>query len=234
VEDFLVLSTSMQELRYFLDDYTDDHTLAQEPGYQSFDEAFEDAGNLYTYVNMARMHPLLKEYLGPESWDGAQKNKQYLTTFRHLGMHLAGMENAFQSQIRLRYDTSKVENLRLYATAAQDTTTSLDPEADVEDGMLIQRYNDGSPKVKGRYKDGKLQGDYREYYPDEDIRVQGQYQQGKKTGYWYYYRRNGNLKKKGRYVQDQKVGTWKYYNLRGNPKNKQDFGQPDTASIPGS
>jgi hypothetical protein len=234
IDNFLVLSTNMRKLQYFIDDYEADNTLANEPGYQAFHARFPEEGNVFTYVNMARMHPMLRSYVGPETWAGMRRNKRYLTSFRHLGLHLTGDEQGFDSQLRLHYDTARVENLRLYKTQATDTMDTLhqlDPPPDFQDGKVVTRWPDGSPKIEGYFLDGQLQGDYRAYYPDGDLRVQGQYQDGVKTGIWYFYRRNGNKKKLGQYRNGRKYGTWKYYDRRGRKRDEEHFQKPDTPGL---
>jgi len=52
----------------------------------------------------------------------------------------------------------------------------------------------------------KLNGPYKEYYPNGKIKAEGEYMTGKKNGEWKFYLQNGALdaENSGRYMLDKK------------------------------
>ena len=75
-------------------------------------------------------------------------------------------------------------------------------------GFVTYFYPEGSILKKEKYKDGLLDGPYKEYYPTGEVKVEGIYGEGFKQRAWKIYYKTGKIKTKGKYRNDKKVGEW--------------------------
>ena len=75
-------------------------------------------------------------------------------------------------------------------------------------GFVTYFYPEGSILKKEKYKDGLLDGPYKEYYPTGEVKVEGVYGEGFKQRAWKIYYKTGKIKTKGKYRNDKKVGEW--------------------------
>ena len=62
-------------------------------------------------------------------------------------------------------------------------------------------------------KDGILNGDFQEWYPNGKVKAKAIFTNG--NGYIYYYYENGKLQKEGNIINEKETGLWKYYYENG-------------------
>jgi antitoxin component YwqK of YwqJK toxin-antitoxin module len=55
-------------------------------------------------------------------------------------------------------------------------------------------------------------------------RFKGEYQNGKMHGYWEFYRKDGSLMRTGSFDLDRQVGVWKTFDREGKLVKATDFG----------
>jgi len=75
-------------------------------------------------------------------------------------------------------------------------------------GFVTYFFKDGIVSKKEKYKNGSLDGSYKEYYPTGELKVDGVYNKGKRERAWKIYYRTGKIKTKGKYRDGDKVGEW--------------------------
>jgi|TARA_B110000196_G_scaffold306499_1_gene305174 antitoxin component YwqK of YwqJK toxin-antitoxin module len=75
-------------------------------------------------------------------------------------------------------------------------------------GYVTYFYSDGSDYKKEKYKNGVLDGSYKEYYPTGELKIDGVYDRGVKERAWKIYYKTGKIKTKGKYRNGEKVGEW--------------------------
>ena len=73
------------------------------------------------------------------------------------------------------------------------------------------------------YKEGKLEGDYKTYYPNGKSLTIGQYEDNLKKGKWIDYYENGNIKTEGNYKNGKIEGTVIYYYENGNIEQERTY-----------
>ena len=103
-------------------------------------------------------------------------------------------------------------------------------------GQIIKKYKDGQVESIENFKNGKLNGEFKEFFEDGSLSQIGTFKNGDMKNIKVFYE-NGNLKfeqnlkdRKGRYkgyypngqleeegevFQGEKIGVWKYYNEEG-------------------
>lgn len=65
------------------------------------------------------------------------------------------------------------------------------------------------------YKDGLLDGQFKEYYPSTKLKVEGVYKDGNYNGTVRYYYGNGKVERVEKYKYAVKHGWWIFYNDKG-------------------
>ncbi|HFS66937.1 MAG TPA: toxin-antitoxin system YwqK family antitoxin [Flavobacteriia bacterium] len=80
------------------------------------------------------------------------------------------------------------------------------------DGEYKTFYPDGKPTVIAHYKNDKLDGKYQRYSIKNKIYEDFTFKNGKRNGYAIFYNRLTGLKlEEGNYLNNKKVGLWKFY-----------------------
>ena len=104
-------------------------------------------------------------------------------------------------------------------------------------GQIIKKYKDGQVKSIENFKNGKLNGEFKEFFENGSLFQIGTFKNGDMKNIKVFYE-NGNLKfeqnlkdRKGKYrgyypngklevegevFQGDEIGLWKYYNEEGN------------------
>ncbi|MFW5658992.1 MAG: DUF3352 domain-containing protein [Bacteroidota bacterium] len=213
--DWIIFAEDLDVLQYYLDDADKGLFLDAEKDYRKLAAQFDDDSNVFTYIDMARLQPLLYEYLEAEDWRDLQRNREYLIAFRHIGFQLTGAENrTYDLRSEIRYSVEDVKDYSLYSnlrkqaeeTGAEDEVPvgelyygKVDRDGNVEvnlpDGLFEEMHPDGKLKVRAYVFEGTFEGDYREYWKNGNLRSQGEFSDGKRVGKWYFYNRRGKLKK---------------------------------------
>lgn len=78
-------------------------------------------------------------------------------------------------------------------------------------GVWITKYKNGQTNFKGKYVNGKAEGEGVYYFENGQIRFQGTYLNGLKDGKWIAYFENGNIRYKVTYKEGDQVGERIYY-----------------------
>ena len=104
-------------------------------------------------------------------------------------------------------------------------------------GQVIKKYKNGQVKSIENFKNGKLNGEFKEFFENGSLFQMGTFKNGDMKNIKVFYE-NGNLKfeqnlkdRKGKYrgyypnghleaegevFQGEEIGLWKYYNKEGN------------------
>jgi antitoxin component YwqK of YwqJK toxin-antitoxin module len=62
------------------------------------------------------------------------------------------------------------------------------------------------------------------FYENGLPRFKGEYQNGKMHGYWEFYRKDGSLMRSGTFDEDVQVGVWKTFARDGSLVKETNFG----------
>jgi uncharacterized protein len=83
------------------------------------------------------------------------------------------------------------------------------------DGPYSEYWSNGQKRTTGRYVEGKRQGEWEVYYNQFSVAAKGAYRDDLKDGPWIELYENGELKSQGEYRQGREVGTWKQWGRKG-------------------
>ena len=84
------------------------------------------------------------------------------------------------------------------------------------EGEWLEYYENGQLKIKRNYKDGKLEGESLRYHKNGQLESKGNFKDDEKEGEWLHYRSNGKLWRKYYYKEGKKDGKWTWYDTYGN------------------
>lgn len=88
-----------------------------------------------------------------------------------------------------------------------------------KDGRLF-----GEGNMTGLAKGPKIQGEWRQFYPNGRPEFEGTYMLNKKSGKFTEYHQNGNLKAQGEFMNDKRNGPWIYYLQDGKTRDDANSG----------
>jgi antitoxin component YwqK of YwqJK toxin-antitoxin module len=98
----------------------------------------------------------------------------------------------------------------LFAQATDTVWNKMDQQGRRQ-GFWKANYDDGYPKFKGFFKDGKPVGELQRFYEDGTIKARMIYHENDDSVKVSFYYQTTNLWAKGQYADMKKAGEWSYY-----------------------
>lgn len=86
--------------------------------------------------------------------------------------------------------------------------SSLTVQKEMFRGSVTYYNKDQSTFKEEKYKNGVLDGSYKEFYTTGELKVEGVYDKGLRERVWKIYYKTGKIKTKGKYRDGEKVGEW--------------------------
>ena len=83
-------------------------------------------------------------------------------------------------------------------------------------------YPDGVVAVQVTYDNGKITA-YKEFFSDGTLKTELEYNRGLRHGEARFYYSTGHLFGEGKYKKGRRTGTWKYYKVTGEIEKKLKF-----------
>ena len=136
-----------------------------------------------------------------------------------------------KEKVEAKYPDGKAKVIRTYNSLSVVTPENLrrqqtfffngNKESDgyYRDGRLHGQYEDywhnGQKKSQGKYKKGKKDGEWVFHYNEFTVSSKGLFKNDLKEGEWNAYWQNGDLKSQGAFAAGKEIGTWKEWNAKG-------------------
>jgi Protein of unknown function (DUF3352) len=223
LNNFVIFSNHPQTLESMIDDYLDHKTLDRSDDFKSFRRQFEDKSSVFIYVNTPVMFNTMKQVVDTETRSSMDRNKPYITCFRHIGFQLVPDNGKFT--------TLMAEQFRVM-DAPMITKRPGEPETNA---YVNDTLTDGSPDIDEEIDDDNS-GDeasdpmelpyiyvknlnaksYSELYGDSTtVHFKVELKNGFKDGSFTEYYENGKEKMTGKFRRDKRDGQWRLYNEDG-------------------
>ena len=94
----------------------------------------------------------------------------------------------------------------------------------VLNGESITYYpNTGQATEVAMFKNGKMNGYLRKFFPDGKIMTESYYKNGLPDGPFIHYHMDGKVQIEGGYVNGIQTGDWKYFDENGNQVDEEEF-----------
>lgn len=197
INDFVIFSNHPQTIKSIIDDYTAERTLKNSESFNEFLKDFDNSSNIFIYAHTPVLHSTLKEFLSPEMYASAEKNKDYIVCFSHIGFQLQEDGKYFKTKlVSLFQDPGTIQTEKIKSDSLNRDTISNDElyTDDLDSKTYVETYPNGNMKIQAKMKNGIRNGVYREYYEDGTLKVKGNYENDLREGAFKYYDENGALK----------------------------------------
>jgi hypothetical protein len=205
IHDYVIFSNHPQTIKSIIDDYKAGRTLGKKEEYNTFMENFESSSNVFIYGHLPILHPALKGFLSAETWIAADKNKEYIICFPHIGFQMLEKDNLFKVKFISLYQDMEEVKLKLLQTNQPSGSEAIDTLKEDNDEMYLEdldakkftdKYPDGTIHMEVYIKNGLRTGTYKEYHPNGEIKIKGHYENDMKEGTFKYYDEDGKLLEK--------------------------------------
>jgi len=216
MDDYVVFSNSVSALMDMIDDYTKGKTLAKDEAFMKVKENFDTKSNVNVFVRMPEMYSHLYLYSNAAKRIGVHDNKELILSFSKVGFQLVSDGKMFKTTLIVDHDEDALynEELERFENAAEDLYY---PEFDSlkfkpglsasqleKDGQIEIKNDSGKILYRGLLSNGRIDGNFKTYYPDGNLQSMVNYRDGKVEGNaTFYYDRTG-LKVKAQMVFDEK------------------------------
>ncbi len=94
-------------------------------------------------------------------------------------------------------------------------------DPDVYKGRIKTFYKDGKPSTLATFKNGKMNGPFKEWREDGTLVSEGEMENDKQNGDWKFYHENGTLSGEGKLINSAFDGHWTFYFPNGKKRIEQ-------------
>jgi len=184
-----------------IDDYLDKKTLDRSDDFKQFRRKFDDDGSVFIYVNTPVMFNNMKKKVDAATRASMDKNKDYITCFRHIGFQLVPEGGKFMTLMAEQFQITNSELVQLPEEQIEIDSTGVDlmelPYIYVKDlnsKSYTEYYSDSTTvHFEVELKNGFKDGSFTEYYENGKEKMTGKFKQDKRDGNWRRYDEDGEL-----------------------------------------
>lgn len=127
VGDYVVFSNTDESLRYFINNFEKNKTLANDKNYQAFSENISNEANIYLYSSIARSTNIYSSFITEELVKDMENQLELFNKFEAAGIQFTASNKLFYSNVYLKYNPLyKQESGTIWETKL-DTTVSTQP-----------------------------------------------------------------------------------------------------------
>jgi len=201
IEDYVVLSNSLEALRTIIDDYVTGKTLSHNKKFMDFRDNFETKSNVALFVQMPKIYSNLYFFAAPESKKGVQENKDLILSFALVGFQMVTKGNMFKTHLYANYDETALSDDELEKF-----------ESEVSDDLFVKELDSLGYSPKLPVNTQLSNGPYKETFPDAaTIKMEGTIKSNLPEGLWRTFFESGNIKSSITYKEGKAVGMAYFY-----------------------
>jgi hypothetical protein len=280
IEDYVLMSNSLETLKKAIDDYALGQTLHHNEKFVAFRENFAIKSNISIYIQMPKLYESLISFADADDKKAIEENKELILSFARIGFELNAENGVFSNLFLAEHDTSALDEdkmdlieqntmdsssvvsileidllnqisdssvfangpVKIYFDSTQNNVfmeamavsgklngmakiyhpngkmnANLNYKNNVLHGECIFYYDDQNftKKIMAAFKDGKLDGELREFYQTGAQKSILLYQNNLLDGEAKYFYPSGSIKMEGEYADSLKTGKWKFYDEKG-------------------
>lgn len=127
IGDYIVFSNTGEALRYFINNYENNKTLAKDKNYQAFSENISNEANVYVYSSIARSTNIYSSFITEELAKDMEGKQELLDKFEAAGIQFTASKNLFYSNIYLKYNPLYKQESGTIWESKLDTSVSTKP-----------------------------------------------------------------------------------------------------------
>ncbi len=213
IKDKVIFSNHPQVLESMIDDYLLGNTLEKQDNYRNFRDKFYSRSSVFIYISTPILLGTMKNIANKETKADMDKNKEFITCFRHIGFQLTPNDENFETT---------------FAEQFVDPNVIVPDDEDGNDDVIADTLSKDSinalfklPYLYPKNPNDKI---YKEFYADSTTKkFEVELRYGFKDGDYTEYYESGETKMKGKFKKDKRSGTWRYYSVEGKLIAKKKF-----------
>ena len=217
LNNFVIFSGHPQTLESMIDDYLDKNTLIRSPDFREFRQEFEDYGSVFIYINTPVLFNSMKKLADAGTRVSMDANRDYITSFRHVGFQLIPDESGFRTLLAEKFVAPTNRSVDSEGMSVRDVP--LDEEEHSESTDVAVTPAEPSPTdpmtLPYIYVQKLNASIHKTYFPDSSIHVEVEVENGFKHGSFTEHYANGEVKMSGQFKNDKRDGAWRLYDERG-------------------
>ncbi|MBL6445563.1 DUF3352 domain-containing protein [Fulvivirga sp. 29W222] len=213
IGNWVIFSNHPHTLKNIIDAVEDETTLYYNDEFQEHYEELKDHTSVFAYINMPDLFDDLRPLMEQEDWWDMQKNKDYITCFKHMSLQLSPQDgDIFHTGL---YTSFEVPAINGYTS--KKALPSIVPKYETPHQALAwsETYKKVLKEIDRIAIPDLTQDEYKAYYENGNLQYEVDLKNGWKHGRFESYFENGTEQFKGRYKNDKKDGTWRVYNEQG-------------------
>ena len=216
LNNFVVFSGHPQTLESMIDDYLDKNTLVRSSDFREFRQEFEDYGSVFIYINTPVLYNAMKKLADAGTRISMDKNRDHITSFRHVGFQLISDEDGFRTLMAEKFVAPENELVDVEDMTVRDNPLNEEDKSKPKDFIAQQEPPPDDPMALPYIYVQKLNASiHRVYFPDSAIHVEVELENGFKSGSFTEYHANGEVKMTGHFRNDMRDGVWRLYDEGG-------------------
>ena len=226
IEDYLILSNSMEALKEQITDYVNGKTLSRKADFVDFKDDLSVKANLTIFLQMPKLYSNLYYYSGRETRKQIKENKDLILSFSKIGFQMTGDNGFLETTLIAEHDPNALLNDKLEAieNSVSDELANLqferlefkiqiaDNEA-ITDGSYTRLFPDSTVQFEGMLSERKLNGIARLFYPSGNLRATFNYKDNMVDGLLTVFYDSPQQTKKAvmTFEEDKIVGNYMEY-----------------------
>lgn len=127
IKDYIVFGNSQNSLRNFINDFENNHTLANDKNYTSFAENISSEANVYYYSSIARSTNIYKGFVTEELSKDIDNKSELFKKFESVGIQFTFNNKLFYNNIYLKYNPELKQETGTLWESKLDSTVSSKP-----------------------------------------------------------------------------------------------------------
>lgn len=240
IENNVVFSNSLENLKSVIDSYITGNTLNKDADFVNFKDEFNNKSNIMIFIKTPQIYQNLYYYSNAVDRKSIKENKEFILSFEKIGFQLVSEgSDMFKTVFLAKHnpDAVKTDELEQMETKVTENmfreevelkTFKIElPESITEIDTLYKEYYDGGEKLKfeGLIHNGSMTGTWKTYYESGNIKNTVNYDNGVLEGdAWFYYDSEDNTKRADATFEDDELnGTYYEYYESGTQKAKIEY-----------
>jgi hypothetical protein len=127
INDYVIFGNSQNSLRNFINDFENNHTLANDKNYTSFAENISAEANVYYYSSIARSTNIYKNFVTEELSKDIENKSELFRKFESVGIQFTFNNKLFYNNISLKYNPELKQETGTLWESKLDSTVSSKP-----------------------------------------------------------------------------------------------------------
>ncbi len=241
IENNVVFSNSMGNLKSVIDSYVSGNTLDKDLDFVNFKDEFENKSNLTIFIRTPQIYQNLYYYSNAVDRKSIKENKEFILSFEKIGFQLVSKDDKdmFKTLFLAQHNPDAVKTDELEQMETDVTEELFKDEVELKTfkfefadsfpqiDTMYREYYGGTEttKTEGFVHNGIPDGVWKSYYPSGNIKNSVNYKDGKLEGEArFYYDTPENIKKADAYFEDDNLNGFYYeYYKSGTQKAKIEY-----------